>query len=254
MAEFDNPLILSSPYMIGKRVNDAQYLLKGNNRFPGLAPFKDGKIDGIYGPQTALATKSAKYWLGYPNSGINETFGQTLYEYLRVEKWRPLPQEYRERRSARLAAAALTPGKKALDFAINEIGNHESPWGSNLQKYGQWYGFNGVPWCAIFESYCFAHTGKTNYRYSYCGYIYYDAVRGRNGLKLVWTPQPGDVVVYNLHGDPFAHTAFFEKWITQGSSFYDVGGNTGPTNVSNGGAVMRQERNVGIVSHFIRVT
>lgn len=253
MPEYDVPLILTTPYIKGQKVKDAQWLLKGNNRFKGLAPFKDGIVDGIYGPQSASATRSAKYWLGYPRAALNGLFGQTLYEYLRPQHWRPLPESYRERRNYRLAAAAQTKGQKALDFAINEIGNHEDPWGSNRQKYGSWYGFNGVPWCAIFESYCFGHTGTPTYHYAACLYIYLDAASNRNDLKLVWTPQRGDIVIYNLHGDPFAHTAFFEKWVSQGSVFNDVGGNTGPINISNGGAVMRQERNVSQVSHYVRV-
>jgi hypothetical protein len=65
---------------------------------------------------------------------------------------------------------------------------------------------------------------------------------------------PGDVAIFNLHGDPYAHTSFFEKWKNQSAgTFYDVGGNTGPTNISNGGAVMRQERQRQMVSHFVRV-
>lgn len=255
MGEFSTPLILTSPHITGDRVKDAQYLLKGNNRFKGLAPYKDGKIDGDYGPVTAAATKSAKYWLGYPTQSCDRVFGQTLYEYLRVNQWRPLPKAYQDRRAARLAAALNTPGKKALQFAINEIGNKESPTGSNCQKYGAWYGFNCVAWCAIFESYCFGHTGSPFYRYAACEAIYADAAAGRNRLKLVWSPMPGDVCIWNLDGDPFAHTSFFERWIDEAAgTFYDVAGNTGPASMSNGGEVLRQLQRRQAVGHFVRVS
>jgi len=254
MKEFATPLVLTSPHMHGQNVKDAQWLLAGGNRFKGLAPYKDGQLDGDYGPKTAAAAKSAKYWLGYPAASCDRVFGQTLYEYLRPQRWRPLPADYQARRAQRIAAATKTPGMKALAFAVDEIGNHESPYGSNRSKYGAWYGFNGVPWCAIFESYCFAHTGRTSFRYASCQMLYLDAHAGRNGLREVWSPMPGDLCIFNLHGDPFAHTSFFERWISQQSgSFYDVGGNTGPTNISNGGAVMRQTRSRSMVSHFIRV-
>jgi hypothetical protein len=253
--EFESPLLLSSPHMHGQRVKDAQYLLAGHNRFAGLAPYKDGKIDGDYGAVTAAATKSAKFWLGYPTSACDRVFGQTLYEYLRPEHWRPLPQAYQDRRAARLAAATNTPGKKALQAAIGQIGYEESPAGSNRTKFGVQYGFNGVPWCAIFESCMFADTGHRAFHYAACEAIYADAAAGRNGLKLVWSPIPGDLNIFNLHGDPFAHTSFFERWIDQqAGTFYDVGGNTGPASISNGGAVMRQERSKSMVSHFVRVT
>jgi hypothetical protein len=252
--EFDTPLVLTTPHMKGQRVRDAQYLMAGHTRFKGLATYKNQPIDGDYGPIAAAATRSAKYWCGYPAASCDRVFGQTLYEYLRVNDWRPLPKAYQDRRAARIAAATKTPGMKALAVAVSEIGNHESPYGSNLSKYGAWYGFNGVPWCAIFESWCFASSGRTSYRYAAVEQIYADAAAGRNGLKLVWSPMPGDVCCFNLHGDPFAHTSFFERWIDeQAGSFYDIGGNTGPTNISNGGAVMRQQRNRGMVSHFVRV-
>lgn len=42
--------------------------------------------------------------------------------------------------------------------ALTEVGTKESPAGSNKQKYGAWIGANGVPWCAAFVCWCFAHT------------------------------------------------------------------------------------------------
>lgn len=255
MAEFETPLVLTTPHIHGPRVRDAQFLLSGHSRFDGLATLKDSNVDGDYGPVTAAATKSAKFWVGYPTSGCDRVFGQTLYEYLRPQHWRPLPKAYQDRRAARIAAATLTPGMKALRFAVDEIGNHENPYGSNRSKYGAWYGFDGVPWCAIFESYCFAHTGHPSYRYAACEQIVSDARAGRNGLREVWSPMPGDINVFNLRGDPYAHTSFFERWIDQAAgSFSDVGGNTGPADTSNGGAVMRGTQNKAMVSHFVRVS
>jgi hypothetical protein len=251
--QYEPPLRLVSPNIRGQHVRDAQWLMAGHNRFKGLATMKDAQIDGVYGLTTAQATKRTKYWLGYPLTACDMVFGQKLYEYLRPNKWRPLPEEYRDRRDQRLKAAARTPGKKALEFAIGEIGTRESPFGSNRTKYGAWYGFNGVPWCAIFESYCFAQTGRPQHRYAACILIVQDARAQRNGLRIVYSPIPGDLAIFNVHGDPYAHTAFFEKWITVGDEFYDVGGNTGPSNISNGGAVMRQRRRKSMVTAFVRV-
>lgn len=258
VGEFTRPLALTTPLMRGQRVKDAQWLLAGNNRFEGLAPYKDGKIDGVYGPVTGQAVRRAKYWLGYPDRAVKSSdglrFGQTLYEYLRPNHWRPLPEEYRKRRTARLRAiVVVTPGEKALAVARAQLGYHETPWGSNRNKYGAWYGFNGVPWCAIFESWCLAQVG-IRYRYSYCGSIVDDAANYRNGLYLVRTPRAGDIVIYTLRGHRFAHTGFFVRWLDVGQTrFVDLGGNTGPTSISNGGAVMEQHRDRGIVSHFVRI-
>lgn len=252
--EFAEPLYLVTPHMTGQRVKDAQYLLAGNNRFPGLATYKDGKIDGEYGPVTAQAAKSAKFWLGYPSSACDRAFGQTLYEYLRVNDWRPLPDAYRARRQARIDAAVKRPGELALAVAVTQIGTEESPFGSNRQKYGQWYGMNGVAWCAIFDSWCFDQAGHGKaFRYSYVPAVADDALHGRNGLRVVYSPLPGDLCCHTIAGVPNEHISFFERWIDQqAGSFYDVGGNTGPRSISNGGSVMRQERWRQNITHFVR--
>lgn len=253
MTEFETPLILTTPHITGQRVKDAQWLLAGNNRFPGLATYKDGDVDGDYGPLTAQAAQRARYWLGYPATKQTPVFDQTLYEYLRPNDWRPLPASYRKQRDTRIAAAAETPGMKALELAATFLGYHESPSGSNRTIFGEDYGFNGVAWCAIFETYCFKHTGRKTYRYAAVENIYWDAYYQRNGLYIVRTPQPGDVALFSFHGDRFAHTSFVDRVISQGSSFRDLGGNTGPSSFNSGGEVARGERSWSIVTAFARV-
>jgi hypothetical protein len=98
--QYTHPCRLTSPHEVSNRVRDIQWLLQGNNRFKGLAPYKDGEMDNEYGPLTAQAVRSAKKWLGYPASGQTNQFGQTVYEYLRKDDWRPLPTAFRERRDA----------------------------------------------------------------------------------------------------------------------------------------------------------
>ena len=55
-----------------------------------------------------------------------------------------------------VAAAVEGPGGRALAEALRHVGVKESPPGSNRTMFGRWYGVDGVPWCAIFVSYCFA--------------------------------------------------------------------------------------------------
>ena len=42
--------------------------------------------------------------------------------------------------------------KEIIQRAAAEEGTTENPPNSNKTKYGEWYGLNGVPWCAIFVS------------------------------------------------------------------------------------------------------
>lgn len=250
---YETPLVLTSPHMRGQKVKDAQWLLAGHNAWhdkPSPIHTYYGPLDGEYGPATAGAARRAKYWLGYPDNAMEPIFGQLLYNLLHGDS--AISEEYAKRRAARLKKA-LTPLKaKALDIARAEIGTDEAPFGSNCQKYGAWYGMNCVPWCAIFLSWCISHAGHP-WKYSYVPNIYADAVRGRNGMSLTYHPEPGDIVTYTLHGTRDAHTAFFDGWIDS-YNFHDLGGNTGPVNISNGGSVLRQQRNRSQVHSFIRLT
>jgi hypothetical protein len=244
MTEYATPLRLVSPPMKGVAVRDAQWLMKGNSRFgKELAPYKDGKIDKVYGPVTAGATRRAKYWLGYPTGQTDETFGQTLYEYLRPQKWRRLPWTYRLRRKLRLRKAAQTPGLKAYREAEKHLGYHET--GKNRTMFGEWFGWNGVAWCAIFVSYCLAHSGWNRFKKAWVGDIYLDASAGRNGLRIVYTPQTGDIVGF-FRTNHYAHTAFFGRKLSS-TTFEDLGGNT------MGGQVAKQVRNFSDVHFFARV-
>ena len=49
---------------------------------------------------------------------------------------------------------------KVIEIARGELGQTENPAGSNLTKYGFWYGVDGVPWCVIFLCWVFDHAGE----------------------------------------------------------------------------------------------
>jgi hypothetical protein len=252
MSEFDQPLVLTTPHIKSDAVKDAQWLLAGHSRFPDLQTYKDGPLDGDYGSQSATATERAWYWIGAPAAKQRPVFTQELYEYLRPNKWRPLPVSWRKARDARIAAAAETPGRKALELAATFIGYHEGP-RNNETIFGAWYGFNYVAWCAIFESYCFAHTGHPAYRYAAVEAVYYDARAGRNGLRIVTTPQAGDVMLYSHLGDRFAHTGFYDHRLND-RQFVDLSGNTSSADFANGGYVERHTREMSTVTAIVRVT
>ena len=249
--QYDQPLQLTTPHMVGQKVKDAQWLMAGHSKIQGLATYKDGAVDGDYGPLTAQATYKAKYWCGYSDKALDKSFGQTLYEYLNGTL--KLPADYLARRKTRLDAVAKNAGQKALDMALTQLETKESPPGSNMQKYGLWYGMNGVPWCAIFVSWSFAHSGYTMFRYAYVPFVHNDAVACRNRLSVVRSPRPGDAVCFNWGSNRDAHIGLFEKWIT-GITFQTVEGNTGSASFNNGGAVERGTRYISQVSAFVRVT
>lgn len=251
--EFEEQLILATPLITGQKVRDAQWLLSGHNifkdeKFP--VNTLTGRIDGQYGPVTAGAAKEAKYELGYPEGSIDYVFGQVLYDYLTGNA--DLPLLYTKARNKR---CTVTTKVEALNIAIAELGNKESY--KNRTKYGEWYRFNGVPWCAIFVSWCINNAlGTLNHpgwKYSYVPSISQDAAIGHNFMSITHNPQPGDLVCYTLHGEVDAHVEFYEKDLGNGD-FNAVGGNTSPIDFSNGGEVARSVRHQYQVHRFVRLS
>ena len=225
-------LVLSSPHETGQDVKDDQWLLTGKNRFQGTTnpvhPYK-GPIDGDFGEATAHAANRARYVLGYPMSRVNiDKFGAQLRSYLLPLTSKDavrLPAAYKLRRLARLkleaarrkkAATPDTPKRRALALALTQVGYRETP--VNHTKYGVWFGFDGVPWCAIFVSYCLSHSGKSiktalAYQWEYWGRA------NANGLSITYNPEPGDIVVYH---EGQGHTGFFYRWMDRGAGHFQA--------------------------------
>lgn len=247
-------LVLSSPPRRGDDVRHAQQLLATNHFKQNFQP---GPVDGVYGETTARAAKRAKYWLGYATKDILPTYGDLLDNYLTGNK--SLPDEYSSRRRKRLVAAAKKPlREKALERAITQIGVTESPRGSNMNPFGAWYGYNGVPWCAEFATWCYVLSGSKGMakgvRWAYVPWIVSAGRRGEYSCALTDTPHPGDLVCYDWEGNGVAdHVGLFEKWIDPDHTFKAIEGNTAVGNDSNGGEVMRRDRNVSSVKAFVHV-
>ena len=154
----------------------------------------------------------------------------------------------------------------ALQRAIGQLGVKESPPESNKVRYTDWYGMVG-PWCAMFCTWCYYASGgpgspsfdRNQARYPYVPYVLSDAQNGRYGLSVTNTPKPGDLVLYDWNspggssGAEYDHIGFFEKW-TGSHTFTALEGNTSTSNNSNGGEVMRRNRDVnGQATRFVRV-
>lgn len=256
------PLVLASPYETGKLVKEAQKALS-NSRF---GDFYDGKIDGEYGELSAQATYRAKFWLGYPQNRLNQSYGTALHEFLTGNA--KLSSDQAELRAKRQKQAKSKPlAQKALARAITQIGVKEAPYGTNNVKYIRWWGNLEwghtvfFAWCYVFVTWCFNQEGSKALdpryaRHRYCPFGVADARAGRNGLVLVSTAgvQPGNIVHFDWDGGVSDHVGIFEKWIRKGSTFTAIEGNTSVGNNSNGGQVMRRERSISQVECFAKVT
>jgi cell wall-associated NlpC family hydrolase len=154
--------------------------------------------------------------------------------------------------------AAASVGERALAEALRQLGVRESPPGSNRTPFGRWFGVDGVPWCAIFASYCFERgAGVTLCRGWHGAGVYPRGVTYVPTLEAWlratghWRPRadaalPGDLVVFDWDGGAPDHVGIVERALGRGR-LATVEGNTG-------GAVMRRERSLAQVAGFGRLS
>lgn len=141
---------------------------------------------------------------------------------------------------------------KVIEIARGELGNTEEPAGSNLTKYGFWYGVNGAPWCVIFLCWLFNQAGERmaffgGGKTASCGTLlrWYR----EQGLTVpVSEVQPGDIVILNFSGTVEPQHCGLVTHVERsgGSILYikTIEGNTtsGDTSQDNGGMVCEKVR------------
>ena len=158
---------------------------------------------------------------------------------------------------------SASPGRRALAEALRHVGVRESPPGSNRTPFGRWFGVDGVPWCAIFASYCFdvgAHVvlcrgwqgaGAGPRGVSYVPTL--EAWLRATGRWVDANPQPGDLAIFDWDGGVADHVGIVVRPLAA-DRFATVEGNTGIGNDSDGGEVMRRERHLTHASGFGRIS
>lgn len=146
--------------------------------------------------------------------------------------------------------------EKIIEIAKAEIETTEYPPNSNHNKYGAWFGFDGVPWCAIFCSYCywFGDFPIKNGGYSK-GFAGVGTALINFKDRITKDPQPADLAIFDWNADQKPdHVGLFLGWKDRANGIFEtIEGNTSVSNQSNGGAVMRRERNVRQVVAFINL-
>lgn len=135
---------------------------------------------------------------------------------------------------------------EVIRIAEKEIGTGEKPLNSNKTKYGKWFGFDGVAWCGMFVSWCYATAGfplpKIGFTKGFAGCQTAVAYFKKND-QITTEPTAGDIVFFDWNADGrYDHTGLFVKWIDE-NFFETIEGNTSVANDSNGGNVMVRKRN-----------
>jgi cell wall-associated NlpC family hydrolase len=148
-----------------------------------------------------------------------------------------------------------------IKIAEAEIGTLEIPKGSNKTKYGEWFGWNGVAWCAIFISWVFAKAGKPLGRIGFTkGFAGCDTglAHFRKLKYETVNPLPGDIVFFDFNGNKnnSEHVGIYHSLINA-NEFWCIEGNTSPTEAgsqSNGDGVYKKRRKRSTVIAFISIS
>jgi hypothetical protein len=233
----DRLLIVTSPLMKGPDVLQVQHRLE-------RLGFEPGPLDGEYGPAPERAVRAFQAASGIAADGV---VGPRTRSALAAAKPRP--------------AVDTRIGSRALAEAVRWLGTKETPPGSNDTPFGAWFGSNGVPWCAIFVSYCFkagaGYTIAAGFHGAGCGprgCAYVPTVEAWLRATGSWVgraePRPGDIAIYNWDGGPPDHIGIVES--SDGDSFTAIEGNADAED-GNGGEVMRRERSLDQVDGFGRI-
>lgn len=231
--------------MWGPDVVNVQKRLKVKGYDPGI-------VDGRYGPTTSHAVRLFQKANRLQVDGI---YGPKTAKLLTATgtKTKPPPA----------APTAASKGLKALHEALKHLGVKESPASSNKTKFGVWFGVDGVPWCAIFMSYCFTIAAGVTLCKGFkgagvfpkgCAYV--PTVEAWLRATGQWigaaAPQPGDIAIYDWDGGVADHIGIVESYLG-GGKFTAIEGNTSVGNDSDGGEVMRRDRYLSQVHGFGRL-
>lgn len=138
----------------------------------------------------------------------------------------------------------------SLRIAQSQLGYSESPAGSNMTKFGAWYGMNGNAWCDMFQSWVAdqagngAIVGKFAYTPSHASWF-----QSRGQWHTGRDVKVGDLVFFNFGSGRIHHVGIVEQVRSDG--IVTIEGNTSGGNNANGGQVQRRFRswNVGIVGY-----
>lgn len=136
--------------------------------------------------------------------------------------------------------------KGLLSIASLQIGITEMPPNSNNVRYNTWYYGREVmgsayPWCMVFCQWVYNMAEiKLPVRTSSCTALM-DAAKAKNSFVSA-NFKPGDLILFNFSGKKTVaeHCGILES--INGIKMKVIEGNTGSTNDTNGGAVMRRDR------------
>jgi hypothetical protein len=223
--------------MRGRRVGALQWLLTGHppSRFLGVRTYR-GRVDGVYGHQTALAVWNMKWRLGYPRARIDYAAGAQLFNFLLGKRARSLQMisiaAVRAKRLIKQHTAETSTQRRLLALERSQLGVHEIPDGSNrgprisyplagVPSYQSSTGAYAAPWCASFQQWTLLRVLGHAIADRSAGVFYIKDWAWRHGL-IHAIPKPTDLVAFV---DGSGHIGMVETIARTG--FWSLEGNEG---------------------------
>jgi hypothetical protein len=246
-------LHLTSPFLSGDDV------LAVERRLLALG-FRPGDCDGVFGPATAGAVAAFQRAQGLKADGW---VGQVTRGALESDSAQPAARRVKRKvQTDGTVTEEGSAGERALAEALRQLGAVEQPAGSKRQQFGEWFGVDGVPWSAIFVSYCFGVGARLTLGKEYRGagaylngFTYVPAVEAWLHAAGYWIgraePQPGDIAVYAGSGERPEHIGIVETVGADGT-FTAIEGDTTAEGTAAGG-VQRRQHTLAEVSGFGRI-
>lgn len=147
--------------------------------------------------------------------------------------------------------------EQAVAKARSQEGITELPRNSNRTPYGQQFGLNGVPWCAIFVWWTFRQLG-TDLR-TLTRDVAYTPAFAQAAARAGWAQiapqlaQPGDIVFYDFPPlDRIEHTGMVIGNRPSQRQLIATEANTSMSSDANGGEVMARTRNYSLIRVIYR--
>ena len=136
----------------------------------------------------------------------------------------------------------MVEGNEILACAAREIGYHEGAGKKN--KYGEWYGMDGVAWCMEFVQWVYHQChADLPFKTPSCGGLLNWYKRNQPEC-ITKDPIQGCIVIFDFPNTKYDtdHTGLFVK--EDSKRITTIDGNTRNGNDSNGGYVQQRQRNI----------